>query len=358
MSRHVSTTGCAKNQRGASLVFVAVALTSLLGFFALAIDIGYYLVVRNELQNAADAAALSGASDLFPFVGNTPNFNSARAKALSALKQNTAANVVLTTGDITTGYWNITGFPTGLHTMQDTDDLPAIQVIIKKSAAQNGGGVATFFAGILGIDTLDGAAVAVAVAGVSPGFTLKSMFPVVISQCLYDTYNYWDSVTHQPINTGTGQPHSFAVGSIDSGGSACGSYPVAQWALLGSSGDIITLIDNVRASKLTSKISIGDTFSTTTDVSAYSQSANSCAGNNNSCDYVLVPVVNVSNVIVGFACLHIIPAGTTTITLQMASIALPSIDNKRVCKMSDSGGNGPSYGVAIPPKLVNYLGNP
>ena len=46
----------------------AIGLLSLLGFAALAIDVGYLFVVRNELQNAADAAALAGAGHLTPYI--------------------------------------------------------------------------------------------------------------------------------------------------------------------------------------------------------------------------------------------------------------------------------------------------
>ena len=46
-----------KDQRGASLIAVGIALFLLIGFSALAIDFGYSHVVRNQIQNAADAGA-------------------------------------------------------------------------------------------------------------------------------------------------------------------------------------------------------------------------------------------------------------------------------------------------------------
>ena len=52
------------NERGATLVFVALALITLLGVMALAIDLGILYVARNQAQRAADAAALAGA-DVF-----------------------------------------------------------------------------------------------------------------------------------------------------------------------------------------------------------------------------------------------------------------------------------------------------
>ncbi len=48
-------------RRGALLPLVAVALIALLGFVALAIDIGMLLVAKTQAQNVADAAAMTGA---------------------------------------------------------------------------------------------------------------------------------------------------------------------------------------------------------------------------------------------------------------------------------------------------------
>jgi hypothetical protein len=52
-------------QRGSVLIVTALLLIVLLGFTAFAIDFGNAYIVKNELQNAADAAALAGASVLF-----------------------------------------------------------------------------------------------------------------------------------------------------------------------------------------------------------------------------------------------------------------------------------------------------
>ena len=53
-----------KDERGVSAIVVAVVLVMLIGFLALAIDIGYLYATKNELQNTADAAALAGAGQL------------------------------------------------------------------------------------------------------------------------------------------------------------------------------------------------------------------------------------------------------------------------------------------------------
>ncbi len=62
-----------KDQRGATVVMVAVLMVVLLGFTALAVDIGHLSVVQNELRNAADAGALAGARFLYNEYGTAIN---------------------------------------------------------------------------------------------------------------------------------------------------------------------------------------------------------------------------------------------------------------------------------------------
>ena len=53
-----------KDNKGVTAVVVAIFLVGFIGFAALAIDVGYLMTARNELQNIADGAALAGARTL------------------------------------------------------------------------------------------------------------------------------------------------------------------------------------------------------------------------------------------------------------------------------------------------------
>ncbi len=53
-----------REETGASLVIVAVMMAVLMLFLALVVDVGYWYVVRAQLQSAADSAALAGAAEL------------------------------------------------------------------------------------------------------------------------------------------------------------------------------------------------------------------------------------------------------------------------------------------------------
>ena len=48
-----------RSQSGQTLPFVALAMTGLLGMGGLVIDVGHAYVVRGQLQNSANAAALA-----------------------------------------------------------------------------------------------------------------------------------------------------------------------------------------------------------------------------------------------------------------------------------------------------------
>src|SRR4030042_5843576 len=52
------------NQHGSIVIFVALALIMLVGFAALAVDIGHITVTKNELQNISDGASLAATRQL------------------------------------------------------------------------------------------------------------------------------------------------------------------------------------------------------------------------------------------------------------------------------------------------------
>jgi Flp pilus assembly protein TadG len=59
-----------KDRKGSVLVIVALGMPVLIGMAGLAVDIGALFVVRSELQRAADAGALAGASAFQDFPKN------------------------------------------------------------------------------------------------------------------------------------------------------------------------------------------------------------------------------------------------------------------------------------------------
>ena len=71
-----------RRQRGVVMIVFGLSIAILIGFLALVVDLGRTYVVRTELQNAADAAALAGARELNQtFAGVTSAVNFAIAMA-------------------------------------------------------------------------------------------------------------------------------------------------------------------------------------------------------------------------------------------------------------------------------------
>ena len=50
-------------------------MAALMGVGAMAVDVGNVMVARNDVQNAADAAALRGAGLLYTQGSSSPNFS-------------------------------------------------------------------------------------------------------------------------------------------------------------------------------------------------------------------------------------------------------------------------------------------
>jgi hypothetical protein len=74
---------------GIAIIYVAVFLLASLWFVSLAIDMGKLMATKTELQNAADAAALAGASAIDPTTGETIQ-DEARARAAATAAANKA----------------------------------------------------------------------------------------------------------------------------------------------------------------------------------------------------------------------------------------------------------------------------
>ena len=94
-------------QRGAVVIMFGLLIFVLFGFMALAIDLGRTYVVRTELQNAADAAALAGAKQLNQTAaGVCCGSDSAVSRAIAIAAQNSfkfSTPVTITSADISVG---------------------------------------------------------------------------------------------------------------------------------------------------------------------------------------------------------------------------------------------------------------
>ncbi len=102
MSRECRT---GRGERGVVIIWLALFLLVLLGFGSLAVDVAKLAATRTQLQNAADAAALAGASALDPATGVIQtDLAVSRAQAVAASNKAFIGDpqpVVLAAGDVT-----------------------------------------------------------------------------------------------------------------------------------------------------------------------------------------------------------------------------------------------------------------
>src|SRR2546422_1241391 len=93
-----------KNEKGATMVLVALVMLVLIGAAALAIDAGVLYTARTQCQNAADSGALACAGHMLTF--NTLNngvATKARAKGVEFANYNKVLStpVAINSGDVT-----------------------------------------------------------------------------------------------------------------------------------------------------------------------------------------------------------------------------------------------------------------
>ena len=183
-------------QRGGVVIWFALLLPVLLGFAALAVDLTRLHMVKVELQNAADAAAMGGArslTDAGAVSGEKFNWAAASAKALELARQNVANGSQIQDATIETGYWNLQS-----RSWSDTfitGYLPAVRATIAISGEQNNGPLGLLFAPGLGIDDTNVEATATAVIAAPSGGT--GLFPFVIGMKMLD--HFWDTSTSSPV---------------------------------------------------------------------------------------------------------------------------------------------------------------
>lgn len=138
-------------ERGVVIIYTAFFMLFMLGFVAIGIDVSKLMATRTQLQRAADAAALAGASAVNFQTGDILEDEAAvRAAATSALNKafvNDATPVQLLVGDVT--------FP-----------APNQVKVVTRRDPNSGGSMVTHIAQVLGVTSL--AVTATATAEVSP----------------------------------------------------------------------------------------------------------------------------------------------------------------------------------------------
>ena len=154
-----------KGQQGAVAVIVVVSLTALIGIGALAVDLGYLYVVRNELQNVADGAALAATRQLGAlyepmtyeeqqnYICSGSDTTAIVQAAVDVGGQNHAGGLAVTIDpvDVEIGRWDSSASPKFTNSTAQPD---AVHVTARKDGGPNVPAV-TFLAKVFGVDSVD-----------------------------------------------------------------------------------------------------------------------------------------------------------------------------------------------------------
>lgn len=243
-----------EGQNGALLPLIAVCLVVFIGITALAVDIGHLMVVRNELQNAADAGALAGAQALYEdpdgagsmVPGEAVNEGAnqvAYDAAVTNLSEKVAVEVndpLTNIDDVQRGHWSMA---TRTFTQSDEtatfnlfgiseEDLdkmdgsfeypaasgnhPVLINAVKVVARREQIPAASFFAGIFGFRDFGLSAEAIAYVGYAGGEIEVSGVPIVIcEQSLLDNNGDPTCNIGRMINSGNDNSNNNTAGWSD-----------------------------------------------------------------------------------------------------------------------------------------------
>ncbi|MHC4066046.1 MAG: pilus assembly protein TadG-related protein [Planctomycetota bacterium] len=212
--RRTNSDSASERRRAALAVTAAVFMTVLMGFAALAVDVGHLYVVKGELQRSADVAALAGASAFTDnslhesLYGESPDYTlvtaegSTRAALYAA--QNPARGVVplLGTNDIVFGWYDFDDPSAPL----DVGGQPnAVQVTARFTGDSPNGPVANFFAQVMGFFSTDVSARATAAfddrfAGYTPDVPgVLTPFTIEINTFEYQRVNGPDNFSYDEV---------------------------------------------------------------------------------------------------------------------------------------------------------------
>src|SRR4051794_4520625 len=151
--------------RGTILVLSAILLVALMGFVALAIDLGMMAAARAQLQTVADAAALAGARQLASdrristsIADLAPEMSAARAKAIAIGQSNSVLNQAAvvkdnpdntSSGDVVIGYLDPKNASSAFSTAAAQTSFNSVRVTAIRSS-DHVGVVPALFSGVLG----------------------------------------------------------------------------------------------------------------------------------------------------------------------------------------------------------------
>ena len=213
-------------RRGAVAAMVLVMLTVIIGFAALTVDVGTAYNVKADLQHAADASAIAGATALTSDAmmlarsGDDTAFSWTNTEIIRRVHQISTQNgalgvqnLVTSQADILTGWIDLDSATSPVTTAVATSTFNAIQVSVRCAEESPNGAVQYIFAPIFGLNQTNLVATATAAfddrfVGFVPSEGQNPFVPFTIHEDVYfaagpDAFSY-DDATESVVGVGDG----------------------------------------------------------------------------------------------------------------------------------------------------------
>lgn len=140
-----------KYRRGNAVVFVGMMLPVMCGFIALAVDYGFLLYIRADLQRSADHAVLAAVRDLEPSFDGSQDLDQVRATLREFAQLNAGAAISILDNDIQIGRFNPLTVYTELELLDD-GVFDTVVLTLRRDDLANSS-VSLFFAKLFGNQT-------------------------------------------------------------------------------------------------------------------------------------------------------------------------------------------------------------
>jgi hypothetical protein len=207
---------------GSIAVLSLILITVMMAFVAFAVDVGYILVTRTEMQRSADASAVASAWALIDERGSSDNPKT-RAVAARYVTLNKTGNIALglAQDDVEVGRLSDPSNFSDQLNFSDPSRFNAVQVRVQRTADQNGE-LPLFFARVMGKDTaaVDAQATASFYDNIrgfripkGPGKNTLEILPIALNEQTWMAWKDGDTVTLFPDSTNS--PGNF--GTVDIG---------------------------------------------------------------------------------------------------------------------------------------------
>ena len=223
------------DRRGTVIVLVALMMIPLLAMVAFAVDYGYLLRVRTDLQRTADAAALAAVQDLVPDSDGNQDLAAVRSAVGTYAISNRDSSFQVLDADIEIGRYDPATIYSAVSILT-SGTYDTVRVTVRNDSSANSP-VSLFFSRILGIDSAPVTASACAVLQkaqyLEPG---TNILPFVMPLDVWNGKNYgesWSVFGDGKLEDSSGNTIPGNWGTIDVGSTSNGTSELNDQILNG-----------------------------------------------------------------------------------------------------------------------------